>query len=88
MPPPPGTWTWEIQSVAQRRGSEIKYSSFYYEASTDRSVEQPLTLPAGATIVGVFPDDRAFSVRDALGHSFTFRNEDEAKAKGLGRLIR
>jgi hypothetical protein len=84
LPPPRGTWTWEIQSVAQRRGSEIKYSSFYYEASTDRSVEQPLALPAGATIVGVFPDDCAFSVRDALGHFFTFRNEDEAKAKELG----
>jgi hypothetical protein len=84
FPPPRDTWRWAIQSVITQRGSKIKYSSFYYEAPTDRSVEQPLTLPAGAAIVGVFPDDCTFSVRDQLGNSFTFRNEDEAKSKGLG----
>jgi len=84
FPPPRGTWDWAIQSVAIRRGAETKYTSFYYEASTDRSVDKPLTLPSGARIVGVFPDDCMFSVRDELGHSFTFRNQDEAKARGLG----
>lgn len=84
FPPPRGTWSWVIQSVATSRGSEIKYTSFYYEASTARSVEQPLTLPDGAAIVGVFPDDCEFMVRDQVGNSFTFRNEDEAKTKGLG----
>jgi hypothetical protein len=84
FPPPRGTWSWAIQSVATRAGSGIKYNSYYYEASTDRSVEQPLALPAGAAIVGVFPDDCEFAVRDKSGHSFAFRNEDEAKAKGLG----
>jgi hypothetical protein len=76
-------WTWVIQSVAVEEQSKTKYSSFYYEAATDRSVEKPLTLPAGAAIVGVFPDDCMFSVSNELGKSITFRNEAEAKAKGL-----
>jgi len=83
FPPPRGTWKWAIQSVAVKRGSGIGYTSFYYEAATGRSVDQALSLPNGATIVGVFPDDCAFSVRDALGNSFGFRNEQEAKAKEL-----
>ena len=84
LPPQRGTYAWVIQSVATR-GSKPgkKYSSFYYEVSTGRSVEEPLSLPAGGEIVGVFPDDCTFSVQDQSGHSFTFRNETEAQAHGL-----
>jgi len=84
IPPPRGTYSWAIQSVVVGGGSAKKYSSFYYKAATNRSVKEPLSLPAGGEIVGVFPDDCAFSVQDQSGHSFTFRNEEEAKAKGLG----
>jgi hypothetical protein len=85
LPPQRGTYAWIIQSIAIHGGkSGKKYSSYYYEVSTGRSVEEPLSLPAGGTIVGVFPDDCTFSVQDQLEHSFTFRNEDEAKAHGLG----
>jgi hypothetical protein len=84
LPPPRGTWTWVIQSVVVRGTSGRKYSSFYYEAATGRSVEQPLSLPAGGEIVGVFPDDCAFSMQDESRHSLMFRNADEARAKGLG----
>ena len=80
-PPPRGTWSWAIQSVAVHRGSGIGYTSFYYEASTDRSVEEPLSLPAGGTVVGVFPDDCEFSMKSEAGKSFIFRNEAEAKTK-------
>jgi hypothetical protein len=76
-------WKWVIQAEAAPAGAEVKYKSFYYEAATDRSVEKPLTLATGASIVGVFPEDCTFSVRNEAGNSFTFRNEAEAKAKGL-----
>jgi hypothetical protein len=66
-----------------RNAGDLKSSTAVFITRRPR-VEEPLTLPAGAAIVGVFPDDCAFSVRDELGHSFTFRNEDEAKAKRLG----
>jgi hypothetical protein len=84
FPPPHAAWKWAIQCVAMHRGSEIKYNSFYYEAATDRSVEEPLNLPGGGDIVGVSPNDCGFSARDEAGHSYTFRNEAEAKSKGLG----
>lgn len=73
-----------MQSVATHKGAEIKYVSFYYESSTDRSVDEPLTLSAGAAIIGVFPDDCAFSMRDASGETLSFQNEGEAKNKRLG----
>ena len=84
LPPARGTYRWTIQSVVVRGKSTKKYSSFYYEASTNRSVEEPLSLPGGGEIVGVFPDDCEFAVQDEAGHSFTFRNEEEAKARGFG----
>jgi hypothetical protein len=85
LPPQRGTYAWIIQSVAIHGSkSGKKYNSFYFEVSTGRSVEEPLSLPAGGTIVGVFPDDCAFAVEDQSGHSFPFRNEDEAKVHGLG----
>ena len=85
LPPPRGTYKWVVQSVAIHGSkSGKKYSSFYYEISTGRSVEEPLSLPAGGEIVGVFPDDCMFSVHDQAGHSLTFRNETEAQAHGLG----
>jgi len=83
FPPPRGTWKWALQSVAVKVESKIQYSTFYYEASTDRSVEKPLPLPSGGSIVGVFPDDCTFSVQDQTGRSFTFKNQDEAKGKTL-----
>jgi hypothetical protein len=33
--------------------------------------------------VGVFPEGCTFSVRDQAGHSFTFKDEKEAKGKTL-----
>jgi hypothetical protein len=85
LPPERGTYAWVIQPVAIHGGkSSKKYSSFYYEVSTGRSVEEPLSLPAGGQIVGVFPDDCMFSAQDHAGHSFTFRNENEAQAHALG----
>jgi hypothetical protein len=85
LPPQRGTYRWQIQSVATPGSkSGKKYSSFYYEVSTGRSVEEPLSLPAGGEIVGVFPDDCMFGVQDQTGHSFTFRNEKEAQTRGLG----
>jgi hypothetical protein len=85
LPPPRGTYRWAIQSVVVGGGgSAKKYSSFYYEAATNRSLKEPLRLPRGGEIVGVFPDDCAFSVQDQGCHSFTFRKQDEAKARGLG----
>jgi hypothetical protein len=81
---PADKWSWVIQSVAVQQDSKTKYSSFYYEAATDRSVEKPLTLTAAAAVVGVFPGDCTFSVSNESGKSVTFRNEAEAKAKGLG----
>jgi hypothetical protein len=84
FPPDRSTWTWAIQSVALPPGSANRHSSFYYEAPTDRSVAAPLTLPAGAVIVGVFPDDCAFSVREARGSApLNFPNESQAKGKTL-----
>ena len=84
LPPQRGTYRWMIQSVVSGIGRERRYTSFYYEPATGRSVEQPLSLPRGGEIIGVFPDDCAFSVQDQAGHSFTFQNEDQAKAKGFG----
>jgi hypothetical protein len=83
FPPPPGTWKWAFQSVAKHRGSEIRYVSFYYEASTGRSVERALPLPLGGAIVGVFPGDCAFGARDENGHSLKFSGQDEAKGNQL-----
>jgi hypothetical protein len=85
VPPQRGTYKWVIQSVALHGSkSGKKYSSFYYEPATGLSVEQQLSLPAGGGIVGVFPDDCMLSVQDQAGHSFTFRNESEAQARGFG----
>jgi hypothetical protein len=85
LPPTRGTYTWIIQSVALHGAkSGKKYSSYYYEVSTTRTVEESLSLPRGGEIVGVFPDDCAFAVQDQSGHAFTFRNEREAQARGLG----
>jgi hypothetical protein len=81
--PPPGAWKWTFQSVAQHRGAEVKYVSYYYEASTDRSVEQALPLPLGGMIVGVFPDDCAFGALDDKGHSLKFSGQREALGKAL-----
>ncbi len=72
-----------MQSVIVRGSNPRKYTAFYYEAHTDRSVETPLTLPAGAAIVDVFPQDCMFSLQDQAGHSFTFKKAEEAIDKGL-----
>jgi len=81
--PPRGTWKWTFQSVAQHRGSEVKYVNYYYEAATDRSVDQALPLPLGGIIVGVFPDDCAFGALDDKGHALKFGGQNDAKGKEL-----
>jgi hypothetical protein len=47
LPPARGAYSWVIQSVAAGVKGGKKYSSFYYEVATGRSVEEPLSLPAG-----------------------------------------
>jgi len=81
---PRSTWNWAMQSVAGRKDNQIQYSAFYYEASTGRSVERPLSLPAGASIVGAFPDDCAFLARNSLGVSMEFKSQEEARGRRLG----
>ena len=46
-------YTWIMQSVIVQTQTVTKYTAAYYEAPTDRTVETPLTLPAGASIVDV-----------------------------------
>jgi hypothetical protein len=76
-------YTWILQSSIVRGSNPTKYNLMYYEAPTDRSVIEPIPLPAGAAIVDVLPDDCLFSMQDQAGHSFTFKKGEEAKAKGL-----
>jgi len=86
MPAPParGTYRWAVQSVATGSGAQLKYSSFYYETATGRSIDEPISLPGGAMVVGVFPDDCAFTMQNDSGAVLAFRNEADAKAKGIG----
>jgi hypothetical protein len=64
--------------------ARTSYTSFYYESPTGRSIDGPtLPLPAGGSIVGVFPDDCTFRVQDQTGRSITFKDAAEAKAKTL-----
>src|SRR5258708_2156470 len=71
-------YTWIMQSVILPGSHPIRYSAMYYEAPTDASVEKPLTLPAGATIVDVFSDERMFLLEDQAGHSITYKKPAEA----------
>jgi hypothetical protein len=83
FPPPRGTWRWAMQSVAVNAGHGIRYTAFYYEAASGRSVDEPLTLPEGGVITGVFPDDCSFSIREGSGSALAFRNQDEAANRRL-----
>jgi hypothetical protein len=76
-------YTWIMQSVLLPGTRPPKYSAFYYEAPTDASVDKPLTLPAGATIVDVFSDACMFSLQDQAGHSVTFQKPAEARGQVL-----
>jgi hypothetical protein len=76
-------YTWIMQSVIIRGSNPTRYTACYYEAPTDATVEKPLPLPAGAAIVDVFPDNCMFSLQDQAGHSFTFKNAEEARGKRL-----
>lgn len=47
-------------------------------------MDKPLSLPAGAAIVGAFPEDCGFTERDESDVSLTFKSEKEAKSRDLG----
>jgi hypothetical protein len=74
-------YTWIMQSVMVPGSHPTRYNAMYYEAPTDASVEKPLTLPAGATIVDVFSDDCVFWMQDQAGHAITFEKPAEARGK-------
>jgi hypothetical protein len=76
-------YTWIMQSVIVRGSNPRKYTASYYEAPTDRTAEAPLALPAGASIIDVFPTDCMFSLQDQAGHSFTFKKAEEAMGRAL-----
>jgi hypothetical protein len=76
-------YTWIMQSVLLPGSRPPKYSALYYEAPTDATVEKPLPLPAGATIVDVFSDTCMFSLQDQAGHSVTFKSPAEARGQVL-----
>jgi hypothetical protein len=76
-------YIWIMQSAIVRGSNPRKYSAIYFEAPTDRSVETPLTLPAGATIVDVFPDNCTFSLQNQDSHVLTFNQKEEALGKRL-----
>jgi hypothetical protein len=73
-------WQWVIQSVATGTGAEIKYTNYYYEQATGRSVNQLLPLPDGGVIVHVFPD-AGFYLEDDNGNSVKFGNSKDAIGK-------
>jgi hypothetical protein len=84
MPKDRNSWTWAIQSVATRKGSEVKYTNYYYEQATNRIVDERLPLPNGGMIVHAFPVDCAFYVQDESGHNTKFANAREAIGKAVG----
>jgi hypothetical protein len=80
-----GDWSWIIQTTAFRSGKDsVQYQSFFYEQSTQRSVEARLPLPNGGTIVHSFPVDAAFWVQDEYGHTLRFENVEQARGKAVG----
>jgi len=83
FPPAQSTWKWGFQSVAQHRGTEIKYTSFYYETSTGKSIDSALPLPQGGVFVGVFPDDCAFGAVDDKGDHLLFSGQEDSKGRQL-----
>jgi len=83
FPPDQKTWKWGFQSVAQHRGSEIKYINFYYEASTGKSIDSALPLPMGGVFVGVFPDDCPFGAVDDKGAHLLFSGQEDSKGRQL-----
>jgi hypothetical protein len=70
-------WKWAVQSVAQRRGSDVKYANYSYESKTNKVVNEMLSLPDGAVIANVVPDC-AFYLQDSKGNYTKFQNAREA----------
>ena len=76
-------YTWVMQSNIIARSNPPRYTAFYYEAPTDASIERPLALPSGGTIVDAFPQDCGFTFRDEAGRSYSYKDAKEAKSKAL-----
>jgi hypothetical protein len=76
-------YVWIIQGYVVRGSSPTRYRVGYDHVPTLASGEGPLPLPAGATIVDVFPDKCAFWVRDQAGHSINFHRAKEALGTSL-----
>ena len=76
-------YVWIMQSVIVRGSNPRKYTAAYYEAPTDRTIERPLDLPNGASIVDAVPDDCEFFLQDQAGHSITYKKAAEAKGQRL-----
>ena len=76
-------WKWALQSV-KSPGANPKYSTYYYEKATGRSVETLLALPEGGEIVHVFPVDCEFFIQDENGRRIRFKNAQEARGKRVG----
>jgi hypothetical protein len=83
MPRNKNDWKWAIQSVAGHTAAGIKYTNYYYEQATGRSVDARLPLPNGGVIVHVFPDC-AFYLEDEKGNRMKFANAKEARGKAVG----
>ena len=85
-------YTWIMQSVIVRGSNPRKYTAPSYVAPTDGTMVGPLTLPAGATIVDVFPSDCMFSLRIKRATPSPSIRERKRKAKDSlqerGRYIR
>jgi len=83
FPQGPGAYKFAFQSVAQHRGDEIKYVSYYYEKATQKSIDSALPLPQGGLIAGAFPDDCEFGAVNDKNNRMEFRDQEEAKSKAL-----
>ena len=76
-------YTWVMQSSILPGTSPRRYAAYYFEVPTGASVERPLDLPLGGTLVDVFPNDCVFSMEDQAGHRLTFRDAKEAVGRRL-----
>jgi hypothetical protein len=76
-------YVWILESAALPGTSPARYTMGYYEAPTEAAAQRPLPLPAGATIIDIFPKDCSFSMHDQTARSLTFRSAKEA----LGQVI-
>jgi len=76
-------WKWALQSV-KFGAKNPKYTYFYYEKATGRSVETLLSLPEGGEIIHVFPVDCEFFIQDENGRQIRFKKAQEALGRTVG----